>query len=336
MTHMDTVLVTGGTGFIGAHVVRAILDAGVKRLRCLVRRTSRLTALDGLDVELFEGDLADRSSLLRAARGAELVFHCAADYRLYARDPRELYRTNVEGTDNLLSAAFEAGTARVVYTSTVGALRTSLDGRAAREEDRLERTEARRAGHYKGSKRLAEEVVDAWIARGLDVVTVLPSTPVGELDLKPTPTGAIIEDFLRGRMFAFVDTGLNVVDVRDVAAGHVLAAQKGGPGSRYILGHQNITLEALFRMLGAITGLPAPTLRLPGWAPVLLAYAATAVARLSGGVPRVSLEAARLARSEMYFDAGKAVTELGLPQSPIEGALTRAAEWFRRRGRRRG
>jgi dihydroflavonol-4-reductase len=258
------------------------------------------------------------------------LYHCAADYRLYAPDPQALYRHNVEGTDHLFRGAADAGVEKVVYTSSVGALGL-LPGDASADEATpvtLERV----VGHYKRSKFLAERAAEAWVAQGLPVVIVNPSTPIGERDIKPTPTGQIIVDFLRRRIPAYVDTGLNLIDVRDVATGHLLAAERGRVGEKYILGHRNLTLKAILDLLAEITGLPAPKVRLPHWIPLTAAALDTGLARLLGRTPNVPLESVRMARYKMFFDSGKAVRELGLPQSPVEEALRRAVEWFREHG----
>ena len=323
------VLVTGGTGFVGAHLVRALLRRG-HRPRCLVRATSPGRNLDGLDVETVAGDLGDATSLARAVGGVRAVYHCAADYRLYARDPREIYATNVEGTRNLLRAAADAGVERFLYTSSVATLGRSRPDAPADEQ--TPSTIDDMIGHYKRSKYQAERVVDEWRARGLPVVVVNPSTPVGELDVKPTPTGEIIVRFLRRRMPAYVDTGLNLVDVRDVAEGHLLAAEKGRVGERYILGNRNMRLREILEALAAITGLPAPRVRVPHFVPFAAAAVDTAVSRLRGHAPTVSLEAVAMSRHYMFFDAGKAVRELGFAPGPIEDALTRAVAWFRANG----
>lgn len=323
------ILVTGGTGFVGAHLVRALVARGEK-VRCLIRASSRLDNLEGLPVELVQGDLQHPDSLQEALRGCRRLFHCAADYRLFAPDPREIYANNVQGTENLLRAAAQAGVERVVYTSSVGALGLRPDGQPADETTPV--TEDQMIGHYKRSKFQAERVAEDWAARGLPVVIVNPSTPIGELDIKPTPTGQVIVDFLNRKVPAYVDTGLNFIDVRDVAEGHLLAAERGRVGEKYILGHRNMTLKELFELLSEITGIPAPRVKLPHWIPLAFAAADTALARLTRRVPRVSLEGVRMARHRMFFDAGKAVRELGLPQTPIEEALTRAVEWFRTHG----
>jgi len=329
MSLAGTDLVTGGTGFVGAHVVRALLSRG-RAVRCLARRESRLSNLDGLPVEIVRGDLRDRESLAAAVRGVATVYHCAADYRLYARDPREIYAANVQGTENLLTAAAESGAERIVHTSSVATLAPRSDGTPADESDTASERDV--IGHYKRSKLLAERVALALAARGAPVVVVNPSTPVGELDVKPTPTGRIVVDFLRRRMPAYVDTGLNVVDVRDVAVGHLLAAEKGRNGERYILGHRNLTLKELLDIVSEVSGVPSPTLRLPHWIPLAAAAVDTGLARILRREPRVSLESVRMARHRMFFDSRKAVTELGLPQSPVESAFARAVDWFRRQG----
>jgi dihydroflavonol-4-reductase len=322
-------LVTGGTGFVGSHVVRALLEKG-HRVRCLVRAASRRDNLEGLKVEIAVGDLTDSASLAAALSGVETLYHVAADYRLWARDPRELYRANAGGTDNLLAAAAEAGVERVVYTSSVAALGLMPDGSPGNEATPVERS--RIIGHYKKSKFDAERVAEAWAAKGLPVVIVNPSTPIGERDIKPTPTGQMIVDFLNRRLPAYVDTGLNLIDVRDVAAGHLAAAERGRPGARYILGHRNMTLKEILDVLAALTGLPSPRVRLPHWIPMAAAAAANGAARLTGKPPRVSLESVRMSTHRMFFDASKAVRELGLPQTPVEQPLSRAVAWFREKG----
>jgi dihydroflavonol-4-reductase len=323
------VFVTGATGFVGAHLTRALCARG-NRVRVLVRPQSRTDHLAGLDVEPCTGDLREAEPLTRALDGCELVFHCAADYRFSAADPQEIYRSNVDGTDNLFRAASAAGVRRVVYTSSVATLSPRTDGEAADEttptslEDMI--------GAYKRSKFMAERVAERWARRGLPVVIVNPSTPIGELDVKPTPTGQFLVDFLARRMPAYVDTGLNLIDVHDVAAGHLLAAERGAVGERYILGHRNVALRALLDLLADIAGVRWARIRLPHWVPLVMAALEAPIARLRGRAPRISLEAVRLSRKKMFFDASKAVRELGLPQSPIEPALARAVDWFRANG----
>ena len=330
MPESVSVLVTGGTGFVGAHLVRALLRRGDRPVRCLVRQGSDRSNLDDLDVEIVEGELRRPASLEAACRGCSEVYHCAADYRLFAHRPADIHASNVDGTRNLLRAAASAGARRIVHTSSVGALGLEPDGRPATETTPV--TEQSMIGHYKRSKFLAERVALEEAANGAPVVVVNPSTPMGELDIKPTPTGRIIVDFLNGRLPAFVDTGLNVIDVRDVARGHLLAAERGRIGEKYILGNRNVTLAELLGLLADISGVRPPRLQLPWWLPVGVAAAATGWAKLTGGEPRVALESARMARRRMFFDAGKAVRELGLPQSPVEEALERAVRWFEDNG----
>jgi dihydroflavonol-4-reductase len=326
-------LVTGGTGFVGTHIVRALLARG-SSVRCLARPASRRENLAGLDVEIVPGDLTDPASLARAMQGVSTLYHVAADYRLWAGDPQELYRANAGGTENILRAVSEAGVSRVVYTSSVAALGLTEDGSPATEETPVAREQI--IGHYKKSKFDAERVALGWARKGLPVVVVNPSTPVGERDIKPTPTGRMIVDFLNRRMPAYVDTGLNLIDVRDVAAGHLAAAAKGKPGERYILGHRDMTLKQILDALALLTGLPAPTVRLPHWIPLTAAAVATGIARLTGRPPRISLESVRMSTHRMFFDASKAVRDLGLPQTPVEEPLARAVAWFRANGYVRG
>lgn len=322
------VLVTGGTGFVGANLVRALLVDG-HRVRVLARPQSDRRALTGCPVELVAGDLLEPESLRGAMAGCRVVFHVAADYRLWAPDPSVLYRTNVDGTRNVLDAALRAEVERVVYTSTVGTLGIPKDGRPGTPG--TETTPVRleeMVGPYKRSKFLAERVAEEFAARGLPVVIVNPSAPVGPWDVKPTPTGQMIVDFLSGRMFATLDTGLNLVHVGDVARGHILAAEKGRVGEKYILGHQNCSLAEIFDLLAGVTGLPAPRMRVPYPMAWLGALVMEGVARLTGTRPRASLTAVRMARKPMYFSAEKAVRDLGLPQTPVEQALRDAVEWF--------
>jgi dihydroflavonol-4-reductase len=281
-------------------------------------------------VDLAEGDLLDRASLARAVAGARRVYHVAADYRLWTADPVALFRANVGGTRNVLELAAEAGVERIVHTSSVGALGAPKDGRAGDEQTPV--TLGDMVGPYKASKFLAERVADEWAARGAPVVTVNPSAPVGPWDVKPTPTGRMIVDFLHGRMFASLDTGLNVVHVRDVARGHLLAADRGRIGERYILGHQNLSLSEILRTLARLTGLPGPRFSVPYPVAWLAAAGMEGVARVTRTPPRVPLTAVRMARKRMYFSPAKAVSELGLPQTPVEEALGDAVAWFLARG----
>ncbi len=319
------VLVTGGSGFVGANVVRALLADGY-RVRVLVRPTSDLKALTACPVEVVYGDLLEPDSLRRAVAGCPLVFHVAADYRLWAPDPAALYRANVEGTRNVLEACARAGVERVVYTSSIGTLGIPKDRQPGAETTPVSLGDM--VGHYKRSKFLAERVAEEYATRGLPVVIVNPTNPIGPWDVKPTPTGQMVLDFLQGRMFGTLDTGLNLVHVADVARGHILAARKGRVGEKYVLGHRNYSLTEIFEMLAHITGLPAPRFRVPYALIWLVALAAEGVARVTGTPPRVPLTGVRMARKHMYFSAEKAVRQLGFPQTPVEAALRDAVEWF--------
>src|SRR5262245_22774997 len=320
-------LVTGGTGFVGSHVVRALVDDGVT-VRVLARAESDRRALAGLPVEFTTADLADPSSLEAPLAGVEVLYHVAADYRLWAPDPAVLYRVNVGGTRALLIAAAAAGVARVVYTSSVGTLGLPPDGRPGTEETPVALEDM--VGDYKRSKFLAEREVEMAAARGLPVVIVNPSAPIGPWDWKPTPTGRMIVDYLKGRMLAYLDTGLNVVHVRDVARGHLLAAARGRAGERYILGHAegNLGLRTIFERLAPYTGIAAPRVRLPHGAALAVGAGAEIVARFTGREPIASRTAVRMAAKRMFFDPAKAIRELGLPQTPVDQALRDAVDWF--------
>ena len=326
---MIDALVTGGTGFVGANVVRELL-AQRRSVRVLARPRSDRRALAGLDVEICEGNLLDPASLRRAVKGVHLVFHVAADYRLWARDPEELHRVNVGGTRAVLEAAGEAGVSRVVYTSTVGALGIPADGTPGTEETPVSLRDM--IGPYKASKFLAEQVALGFAHQGLPVVIVNPSAPVGPWDVKPTPTGQMVVDFLAGRMVATLDTGLNLVHVRDVARGHLLAGERGKIGEKYILGSRNLSLAEIGALLSEITGIRPPRARIPYWVAWCAALSMEAVARVTGRPPRVALTAVRMAKKRMYFSPAKAVRELGLPQTDIREALRDATEWFRAHG----
>jgi dihydroflavonol-4-reductase len=295
-------------------------------VRVLARPGGDRRALAGCDVEIMDGDLLDAASVRRATAGMERVYHVAADYRLWAPDPSALFRANVDGTRHVLEAAVAAGAARIVYTSTVGALGIPKDGRPGDETTPV--TLADMVGPYKASKFVAEEVARELAARGAPVVIVNPSAPVGPWDVKPTPTGQMIVDFLRGKMIASLNTGLNIAHVRDVARGHILAAERGRIGERYVLGAVNLSLLDIFRALAGLTGLPAPRFRVPYALAWIAAAGMEGVARLRGGAPAVPLTAVRMARKRMFFSADKAVRELGLPQTPAERALGDAVEWF--------
>ena len=326
----DVTVVTGGTGFVGSAVVRH-LAAGGHRVRALARPGSDRCLLADLPVEIADGDLTDPISLRRILHGCGWLFHVAAFYSLWARDRRQFYDVNVEGTRRILRAAADAGATRVVYTSTVGALGIPTNGSAGTEETPASLQDM--VGDYKRSKFLAEEVARDFARQGLPVVIVNPSTPVGAGDIKPTPTGQMIVDFLRGRMWAYLETGLNVVDVEDVAAGHLLAAERGTIGKRYILGGKNLTLREIFEVLGRLTGIRPPRVKVSAGMILPLAWVSEWVAdHLTGRPPLIAVDAVRMARKTMFFDGGKAIRELGLPQSPIEDALARAVRWFRERG----
>jgi dihydroflavonol-4-reductase len=322
-------LVTGGTGFVGRAVVLELLAAG-REVRVLVRDPAH-PALQGLAVEVAIGDLRDPESLRRALLGCTCLFHVAADYRLWVPNPPEMYAVNVQGTIDLLTAAAQAGLERIVYTSTVGALGNPGDGTPGTEDTPVSLDDM--CGHYKRSKFLAEQAVLDLVRQGLPVVLVHPSTPVGPWDSRPTPTGQMIVDFLRGRMPAYLETGLNLVHVRDVAKGHLLAEARGRVGEKYILGHQNLSLSEILGLLAEISGLPAPKIRLP-YLPILgLAYLNEFWATyISHRPPRMPLAAVKMARKFMYFDSGKAVAELSLPQTPVRQALAEAVAWFREHG----
>ena len=324
---MTKTLVTGGTGFIGGAVVAELLAAG-REVRVLARAPG---ALAGLPVEVVRGDLRDPASLAAAVKGCRRVFHVAADYRLWVPDPGNMYAANVHGTRDLLAAAAEAGVERLVYTSTVGALGNPGDGTPGTEETPVALADM--AGHYKRSKFLAEEAALEFARQGLPVMLVHPSAPVGSGDSRPTPTGQIIVDYLKGRMPAYLETGLNLVHVRDVARGHLLAEEKGRVGEKYILGNQNLSLSEIFKMLAGITGLPAPKVRLPYWPILALSYLDEFWAtHVSGRPPRMPVAGVKMARKFMYFDSTKAVRELGLPQTPVRQALEEAVAWFKEHG----
>jgi dihydroflavonol-4-reductase len=318
-------LVTGASGFLGWHVAHVLAERG-HRVRALCRPTSQLRELE---VERVAGDLRDPDSLRRAVEGCELVFHVAADYRLWSKHPGELYSSNVDGTRNILDAAARAKVERVVYTSTVGCIGMP-GGRSGDEQTPV--SIADMAGHYKRSKWLAEQVALEQSAAGLPVVIVNPTAPVGDHDWKPTPTGKIIVDFLRDKLPAFVDTGLNLVDARDTAIGHLLAAEKGRPGERYILGGENLTLEQILGRLSAFSGKPAPTIKIPYSIAYATGVITTALAQVTGKPPLAPLEGVKMARKKMFVTHDKATRELGFVPRPVEGALKRAIDWFRVNG----
>jgi len=325
-----TTLVTGSTGFVGSHVARQLVAAG-DRVRVLVRKTSKLQSLEGLPVDRVEGDLCDAMSLERAMRGVRRVFHVAADYRLWAKAPEEIYENNVAGTQRLFEAAAQAGVERIVYTSTVATIAVpGHDAKLPNEETPA--TVDQMIGHYKRSKFLAELEAIKAAGSGMPVVIVNPTAPVGPGDWKPTPTGRMIVDFVNGKMPAYVDTGLNVVAVEDVAAGHLLAAEKGRIGERYILGCRNMTLKQILEALAPIAGRPAPRVRLPHAFALAAGYADEWFSRLAGREPQIPVEGVKMSRHRMFVESDKAERELGYKPSSVEAALERAVRWYEQHG----
>jgi dihydroflavonol-4-reductase len=318
---MKPVLVTGASGFLGWHVARLLEERGY-RVRALVRPGSRIT---GLDAEIATGDLRDAASLERAVEGCGLLFHVAADYRLWAKHAVELHQSNVDGTRNLLRAARRAGMERAVYTSTVGTIGLPQQGLG---NEQTPASLEDMAGAYKRTKFLAEQVALEFAEAGFPVVIVNPTAPLGDHDVKPTPTGQIILDFLNGRLPAFIDTGLNVVDARDVAEGHLLALERGRPGERYILGSENLSLAQILEALARITARKAPARRLPYAVAYCAGVCSTAWANVTGLPPRVPIDAVRMARKKMWVTYDKARGELGFQPAPAETALRKAVEWF--------
>jgi dihydroflavonol-4-reductase len=322
--------VTGATGFLGSHVARQLLAMGAE-LRLLVRPSSRTDNIADLPVERVLGDLRDPQSLKKGMAGSEFVFHVAADYRLWARHGQELYDSNVEGTRNILQVARDTGVRRVIYTSSVATMGFGNNGRLTDESTPV--TISNMIGDYKRSKFMAERLVIEAGQAGQNIVMVNPTTPIGERDIKPTPTGRIVVDFLRRKFPAYVDTGLNLVDVVDCAEGHLLAMEKAVPGERYILGGENLTLKQILDKLATIAGLPSPKVKLP----YAMAFASGVVDTLVSGKmlkrePRVTLDAVRMGRKKMFVSSAKAERELGWNPRPVDGALRRAVEWFRANG----
>jgi dihydroflavonol-4-reductase len=325
------ILVTGASGFVGSAVVRQLLEAG-HDVRALLRPQSDRRNIDGLTLEVVTGDLTEQSSLERAMVGCEALFHVAADYRMWVPDPDYTYQTNVKGTGDLMRAAGSAGVKRIVYTSSVATLGLTPNGSAADEDTPV--TLADMVGHYKRSKFLAEGEV-RWLIEneGLPIVIVNPSTPVGPRDIRPTPTGRMIVDALNGRMPAYVDTGLNLVHVDDVAIGHLLAFERGKIGERYILGACNMSLKEILATIADITGQRPPKVRLPHSLVMPVAYISEAWARVTkGGEPRVTVDGVRLSKKYMFFSTEKAKRELGFSPRPVEEALQEAISWFRGNG----
>ncbi len=331
--------VTGATGFVGSHVARVLAEQGAN-LRLLVRPTSDLRNIQGLDAERVIGDLREFASIERAISGCDVVFHVAADYRLWVRDPEQMYGSNVEGTRTVIAAARKSGVRRVVYTSSVATMGFTANGRPADEDSPV--SLELMIGHYKRSKFMAEQVAlaagkeaakERAGSKATEVVVVNPTTPVGEQDIKPTPTGRIIVDFLKKKFPAYVDTGLNLVDVDACARGHVAALEKGRSGERYILGGENLTLKQILDKLGAITGLPSPNVKVP----YFVALASGVVDELVTGrilhrEPRATVEAVKMSRKKMFVTSAKAERELGWMTVPVEDALRRAVQWFHANG----
>lgn len=322
--------VTGATGFLGSHVARILAEQG-SELRLLVRPTSNLRNLQGLKAETAAGDLRDAASLEKAMAGCDTVFHVAADYRLWVRDPAEMYKSNVEGTRGILEAARKNGVRRVVYTSSVATMGFTGNGHPADEDSPVSLADM--IGHYKRSKFMAEQLALEAGRSGMHVVTVNPTTPVGEQDVKPTPTGRIVVDFLKRKFPAYVETGLNLVDAKECARGHISALEKGKSGERYILGGENLTLKQILDKLGKLTGLPSPRVKLP----YVFAFATGVVdeaitGRLLKREPRATVDTVRMGRKKMFASSDKAERELGWKIVPVEGALRRAVEWFRANG----
>ena len=323
-------LVTGATGFVGSHVARLLADQGAE-LRLLVRPTSLTANLEDIAGERVTGDLRKPESLRKAMAGCEVVFHVAADYRLWAPAPHEMYRSNVEGTRNIIQVAQQAGVRRVVYTSSVGTMGFTSNGHLADENSPVGLADM--IGHYKRSKFQAEQVALEAGLSGVDVVVVNPTTPVGERDIKPTPSGRVVVDFLKRKFPAYVDTGLNLVDVAEVARWHVAALEKGRRGERYILGGENLTLKQILDKLAAITGLPSPRVKLPYAVAMATGIVDTAVnGLLLRREPRATVDAVRMGRKKMFVSSAKAERELGWKIVPVDDALRRAVEWFRGHG----
>jgi dihydroflavonol-4-reductase len=324
----STALVTGANGFVGCHVVRALLGEGVS-VRALVREHADRRALAGLAYDLIVADLRDAAALKAAAQGCDTIYHVAADYRLWVPDPAPMYAANVEGTSNILEAGRRAKVRRIVHTSTVGALGTVYGG-SGREDTPVSLEDM--VGSYKRSKFMAEQLAVTAAREGLPVVIVNPSTPIGPLDYKPTPTGRIIVDFLNRRMPAYVDTGLNLAPVEDVARGHLLAAEHGRIGEKYILGGENLTLAAMLTRLAELSGQAAPRIQIPYYVALAFAYGAETVAQFTRRPPRASVTEVRMARKRMFFDCSKARAELGYEPGSVDDALRRAIAFFREQG----
>jgi dihydroflavonol-4-reductase len=324
------VFLTGATGFVGGHVARAFAKSGAD-LRLLVRKTSRLDNLENLKAETVTGDLRDPEGLRSAVSGCEIVAHVAADYRLWVRDPEAMLAANVSGTRDLLRLAREEGVRRVVYTSSVATMGFKSDGTIVDEDSPVALKDM--IGHYKRSKFLAEQEALQAAAAGQEVMVLNPTSPIGDADLKPTPTGQIVVDFLNRKFPAYMDTGLNLVDVNEVARMHVAATAAGRPGERYILGGENLTLKQILDKMSAITGLPSPTVKVPHAVALAFAYFdQTFSGRLRGREPRATVESVKMGMKKMYASSAKAERELGFKVLPVYGALRSAIDWFRAHG----
>ena len=322
--------VTGATGFLGSHVARVLAQQGAQ-LRLLVRPTSNLKNLEGLNAETATGDLRDATSLEKAMAGCDTVFHVAADYRLWVRDPNAMYRSNVDGTRAILEAARKNKISRGVYTSRVATMRFTTNGDPADEDSPVSLADM--IGHYKRSKFMAEQVALEAGRAGQHVVVVNPTTPIGENDVKPTPTGRIVVDFLKRKFPAYVETGLNLVDATECARGHIAALEKGKPGERYILGGENFTLKQILDTLGKITGLPSPKIKLPYFFAFATGVVDEAITgRLRNREPRATIDTVRMGKKKMFASSAKAGRELGWKIVPVEGALRRAVDWFKANG----
>ena len=320
-------LLTGSTGFLGSAILRKLLEDG-REVKVLIREKSDTTNIDGVDVEIAYGDLRDSDSLQSALNGCDILYHTAAYYSLWDQDKRIIYDINVEGTRKILQAAQLKNIEKVVYTSTVGCVGLNKDTTPSNEGAPFNLNTL--SNDYKQSKYQAEQVALEFARNGLPVVIVNPSTPVGPRDIKPTPTGKIILDFLNRKMPAYLETGLNLIDVDDCARGHILAEQKGIPGERYILGNQNMSLFDILITLENITGLKAPRIKMPFWVALSAGWACEMVSNnLTGKPPAVPLAGVKMAKYFMYFDSSKAIQKLGLPQSPTENALRRSVDWFK-------
>lgn len=343
---MKKIVVTGATGFVGYHVARKLVEKNWGEVVCTARADSKLRYLKELGVRILHADLRDALSLERALEGCDTLFHVAADYRLWAKNPEELIQSNVQGTENILFAAKKCKVKKIVYTSSVSAVgrphpKTREEKRGKREENRqewerqfcgdetMDPTPEQLIGAYKKSKYQAELVARKFARQGLPVVIVNPSTPIGSHDIKPTPTGKLILDFLKKQMPAYLDTGLNLVDVEDVAEAHLLAAEKGKIGERYILGNQNLLLKEILDVLAKITGLPAPKFKIPYWVAYAAGVFSTAFAELTGIPPAIPLDGVKMAKELMFYDGSRAVRELGMPQNSVENALEKAVKFFR-------